>query len=87
MWGSSDRESHILILKPAKDVRNVPLKQHVQIKWQRSLTGNCTLMRSFADTAEGVCENVRSIPSRMVPTDSRSISADAGGRKFLMERP
>ena len=53
----------------------------------KSLTGNCTLMRSFADTAEGVWENVHSIPSRTVPTDSRSISVDAGERKFLMERP
>ena len=42
-------------------------------------------MRSFADTAEDVWENVHSIPSRTVPTDSRSISVDAGERKFLME--
>ena len=68
-------------------VKNVPLKLHVQTKWRKSLTGNCTLMRSFADTAEGVWENVHSIPSRTVPTDSRSISVDAGERKFLMEKP
>lgn len=70
-----------------KGCKNVPLKLHVQTKWRKSLTGNCTLMRSFADTAEGVWENVHSIPSRTVPTDSRSISVDAGERKFLMERP
>ena len=44
-------------------------------------------MRSLADTAEDVWENVRSTPFRTVSTDSRSISVDAGERKFLMERP
>ena len=59
----------------------------IEAAWRKSLTGSCTSMRSFADTAEDVWENARSTPSRTVPTDSRSISVDAGERKFLMERP
>ena len=85
--GIMDREFHTLTARPARAVKNVPSKLHVRIKLRRSLTGSCTSMRSFADTAEDVWENARSTPSRTVPTDSRSISVDAGERKFLMERP